>query len=303
MRIIFVNLEINAKNIPNGTKYNYVIPSDPEIVGLIGSFNVNGSKNNTTKTEVNTLLNTIKGFVNETIAGIETDVGTYTSTIRTINNYLYNILAKGKGNVYKQLYISSRLAHINNYINSSEVITSLPTQSPMEAYNSLNQSTFDTHEASIIKKVLYLGMHIATAKKSNSGSSPITVGHINTYRNIFRVFNDCIPIIGLNNKFLESIEYKENEKKIIYVPETLGDIFFLENRENYGTIAEANNKKIGVGKNHFITVTGTANISMNNNDTRRWSDRMEYGNNKPLIIEYIVRTTKNAWGQKNNEDS
>lgn len=297
MRIIFVNLEINAKNIPNGTNYNYVIPSDPKIVGLIGSFNVND-----TKAYVKTLLNTIKGFVNETIDGIETDVGTYTSTIRTINNHLYNILAKGKGNVYKQLYISSRLAHIEKYINSSEVITSLPTEPYSDTLQFNNQETFNAHEASIIKKVLNLGSHIANAKKSVSGPSLITVGHIRTYRNIFRVFNDCIPIIGLDNTFLNNITISTYEQKIIYVPETLGDIFFLKNRENYGTIAEANNK-IGVGKNHFITVTGTANILNTSTDRPRWSDRMDYGNKKPLIIEYIVRTTKKAWDPTNNSDN
>jgi hypothetical protein len=220
-----------------------------------------------------------------------------------------------QGAIYKQLCISSRLKHIAEYIKSKgSLFNELPTIPYTPGLTFDNQTIFNEYEASIIQRVLILGSYIASAKQGRTDPPPVKVEHINTYRNIFRVFNDCIPIIGLDNKFLESIKYNENdnEKKIIYVPETLGDIFFLKNRGNYGTIAEANTKQIGLGQNHFITVTGTANIPPNtdtdippNTDTDipRWSDRMDYGNNKPLIIEYIVRTTKKAWEPTNNSDN
>jgi len=300
MRLIFNRVDTN-----NNTNLKYIIPNDNIIENSINTESVNNSKQILSIDQIYDFLESKfhehKQEANKNPSDIE--------VMRIMTTKLHDLLKKFN-NAYTKTYLGTRLNIIyNKFKYDTELTRKLSVKVSTESYNYDDlKNTIDNlgqPNIKIISRFLRYATCITTRSNSSAGKithSLTTEYDINVFRKMYTIFLDSIPIFDLNAEdFLKkTVNSGLDNNTIIYCPETIGDVMFLKNRNELSQInivTDTNKRKLSPGINHYITITGTCEVT--ENQELKWERNMEFSENdtkgekKFNQIEYVVNTLKN----------
>ena len=301
MRLIFKNV-----NNTNNTNLKYIIPSDDIIEKSINT----ESKNKKEQIlSIDQIYDFLESKFHEPTKGTNKNLSDI-DVMRIMTIKLHDLLKKFN-NAYTEKYLGTRLNIIyNKFNNDAELNRKLPVNVSTTSYNydDLKHTINNLGQSNI--KIISLFLRYATCITPRSNSSAGKSAHsltteydINVFRKMYTIFLDSIPVFDLNDEdFLKkTVNSGLDNNTIIYCPETIGDVMFLKNRNELSQInivTDTNKRKLSPGINHYITITGTCEVT--ENQELKWERNMEFSDNNDTKaekkfnqIEYVVNTLKN----------
>ena len=296
MRLIFKNVDTNNTNL------KYIIPNDTIIEKIINTKTTNNSKQTLS---INQIYDFLDSKFHEPTQGTNITKPDK-SVISILKNILYELLQKCN-NKYTDKYLGTRLNIINHKFDYDlELQRKIPDEVSSMHSNKDNLknslSKISENNRNIISRFFRYATFITSGSETKTTHSQLTDYDKYVFRKMYTIFLDSIPVFDLNDEdFLkETVNSGLNNNTIIYCPETIGDVMFLKNRNELSQInivTYTNKGKLRPGRNHYITITGTYDVT--ENQDLKWERDMEFSDNdtdkgkKFNQIEYVVNTLKN----------
>ena len=302
MRLIFKDVDTNNTN---NTNLKYIIPNDNIIKKFINTESGNESRQTLS-------INQIYDFLDNKFHEDKQESNKNLSDIQLMSimtTKLYNLL-KNSNNAYTKKYLGTRLNIIDNkFNNDAELLRKLSVNVSIISYNYKNLENTITHlgqsNINIISRFLRYATVITGTRSSQGRTQHSLTTEYDKYifRKMYTIFLDSIPVFDLNDEnFLKETVKSASDNTIIYCPETIGDVMFLKNRNNLSQInivTDTNKGNLRPGRNHYITITGTCDVTDGIQDLK-WERDMEFSDSNATNvekkfnqIEYVVNTLKN----------